>query len=64
MALCTLWERKTTRTCNIFVSSFAKRVLRTYGYAKTKAECEKKLAKMIAEKKAEIAKAKKAKKKG
>ena len=33
-------------------------------YAKTKAECEKKLAKMIAEKKAEIAKQKKAQKKG
>ena len=31
-------------------------------FAKTKAECEKKLAKMIAEKKAEIAKQKKAKK--
>ena len=31
-------------------------------YAKTKAECEKKLAKMIAEKKAEIAKQKKAQK--
>ena len=33
-------------------------------YAKTKAECEKKLSKMIAEKKAEIAKQKKAQKKG
>ena len=33
-------------------------------FAKTKAECEKKLAKMIAEKKAEIAKQKKAQKKG
>ena len=33
-------------------------------YGKTKAECEKKLAKMIAEKKAEIAKQKKAQKKG
>ena len=33
-------------------------------YAKTKAECEKKVAKMIAEKKAEIAKQKKVQKKG
>ena len=32
-------------------------------FAKTKTECEKKLAKMIAEKKAEIAKQKKAQKK-